>query len=472
MCAVPARRSLAVAAALLATAAGLAPPATGATLRVAAPPCSDGATRTQAVGGVRLCSIQRAATLALPGDVVRIAAGTYPGSVRPPTSGRPGARIVFVGEGAGATVDAQGAADGLLLVGVSDIRLTGIGVIGAARHGVWLDGTARIELDHALIRGGGGQGVALKASTAAHLHDLVIRDNATAGVAEHATSAGNRYRRLTVTGNGRDGAAASGGQGLQLEGDGFRVQDSTVTANGDPGSLYEHGIYAARTASGFLIERSMLSGNAGADIKAAGSAGTIRYNRLGSAGKGLVFADNASATAAYENLIVGVFQHAVFLTSDAAAARAVLWHNQIVQTGRCAGCTGSASAVFVASSAEADLRNNVICFSGDASAGVALELPDPARALRLRSNHNWLSSTDAAGRHVIRGAERLTLAGWVTASGQDAMSVASAPPTFDSAFRVTSANLGAGRGEPLGIRRDYAGRWIPPEAPDIGAYQG
>jgi hypothetical protein len=52
------------------------------------------------------------------------------------------------------------------------------------------------------------------------------------------------------------------------------------------------------------------------------------------------------------------------------------------------------------------------------------------------------------------------------------MSVASAPPTFDSAFRVTSANLGAGRGEPLGIRRDYAGRSVPLEAPDIGAYQG
>ena len=53
-----------------------------------------------------------------------------------------------------------------------------------------------------------------------------------------------------------------------------------------------------------------------------------------------------------------------------------------------------------------------------------------------------------------------------------ARSVDSRPPTFDAGLHLTSTMLGAGRGDPLGLLEDYAGKPLPPtDTVDIGAYE-
>ena len=67
---------------------------------------------------------------------------------------------------------------------------------------------------------------------------------------------------------------------------------------------------------------------------------------------------------------------------------------------------------------------------------------------------------------------RVTFPQWRTLSHGDAASLDSAPPAFDAAGRVTSANLGAARGITLGLTHDLAGTPLPTlSPPDISAFQ-
>jgi hypothetical protein len=172
---------------------------------------------------------------------------------------------------------------------------------------------------------------------------------------------------------------------------------------------------------------------------------------------------------AYYNLIAGRFQHAVFFTAGATAARAELWDNTIVQTGRL-GSAGDTSAVFINAAGLADIRNNLICYAGRDGRGVALYLKDASRAT-LISNTNWLCGRDRKGRSFAFNGVRTTLGGWRTASGQDAASLSTLAVSFDAGYHVASRNVGARRGQPLGLERDYAGSEVARRSPDIGAFQ-
>jgi hypothetical protein len=64
------------------------------------------------------------------------------------------------------------------------------------------------------------------------------------------------------------------------------------------------------------------------------------------------------------------------------------------------------------------------------------------------------------------------IADWRRLSAHDVASIDSTPPVFDASGRVVSANLGAGAGTWLGLKRDLVGTLLPVNgAPDIGAYQ-
>jgi hypothetical protein len=103
--------------------------------------------------------------------------------------------------------------------------------------------------------------------------------------------------------------------------------------------------------------------------------------------------------------------------------------------------------------------------------GAAVYVRDAGQAGAFTSDHNWFSTPDKKGRHLVWNGARVTLSGW-SRNGQDAHSLASGPPTFDAAVRIVSKNLGRRLGQDLGLGRDYAGTPIPTgTAPDIGAYQ-
>lgn len=430
------------------------------------PTCSDTLTRDQVDQARPWCTLQAAAHGARAGDTVQVLPGRYHGTVRPVASGSASAPIRYLAPSGGVTIDAGGAAVGLKVVGVNWLSFRGFTVTGAAAQGVYVDNSTGVALIQLRASENGTFGIQLRAS-ALTVSESTISGNGMAGISELSGSYGNLYERNTISGNGKDGRSYNG-DGIQLNGVAARVIGNQITDNGDRG-IYEHGIYAGSTSSDYLIESNTLAGNAASDIKAAGSNGAVRYNRLGDSRLGLVFSDNAQPVSAYYNLIVGKFQHAVFFTTGSRPAQARLWNNTIVQTGRLTS-SGDASAVFVNSAALADLRNDLICYANPDNLGVALSLRD-ASGTNLVSNTNWLCANDARGRTLALNGKRLTLRAWQVSSGQDAASLSSPPASFDADFHVRSVNLGAGIGQPLGLEGDYLGAAVPAGAPDIGAYQ-
>jgi Right handed beta helix region len=452
------------------TCAFLAPSASAAPLELwvdqGSPGCSDVLTREQVTRTTPWCTVRAAASAARVGDTVRVMPGTYRGTVRPAASGSASAPIRYLAPFGDVTIDAAGASVGLKLIGVSWVSFQGFAVTGATGQGVYVDSSTGVTLTQLTVTDNTTHGIQVRGRSLT-VSDSRISHNGMAGISELAGSEGNLYEDNTISGNGKDGNPYNG-DGIQLNGAGAVVSGNTITDNGDAG-IYEHGIYAGSSSSGYLIESNTLSGNAASDVKAAGSNGTVRYNRLGDSRLGLVFSDNAQPVSAYYNLIVGQFQHAVFFTTGTTAAQARLWNNTIVQTGRSTP-SGDASAVFVNSATLADVRNDLICYTNPDDLGVALYLRDASSAT-LVSNTNWMCATDPQSRDLVFNGVRMTLGVWRAASGQDAGSLSSPPASFDADFHVTSANLGAGAGQPLGLARDYPGNAVPVQAPDIGAYQ-
>jgi hypothetical protein len=143
----------------------------------------------------------------------------------------------------------------------------------------------------------------------------------------------------------------------------------------------------------------------------------------------------------------------------------------VQQTGRSTS-SGNASAVFVASAAQLDLRNNLLSYTNPDALGTALMINDRSLVGSFVSLTNWYSSTDGARRRLAWNGSRVTFARWRDLSGQDAASLDSNPPAFAASGRVTSRNMGAGRGTRLGLAHDLAGTVLDPHIqPDIGAFQ-
>lgn len=434
------------------------------------PTCSDTRTADQVTSSTTpWCTLVPAAAQAHAGDTVRILAAVYSGTLRPLNSGTTTAPIRFVAAEPDVVLDAAGAANAVKLIGVSDIALDGMAIRGGTAQGVWIDSAPRAALTQLDVRANPGAGIEVKATSGLIVDHATIADNGSAGILELAGTAGARYTSDTVTGNGIGGSAYNG-DGIQLGGTGALVSGCTIAGNGDPGP-YEHGIYTASGSSGWTIEHSQLSNNGGANIKAMGGPGVVRLDRITNGRYGIVLSDNPVPVTVEHDVIDGYAQHLVFLTAGTTAARARLWSNTIVQSGRSTSA-GDASAVFVNAADSLELRDNLLCYSNLDALGVALWVNDATRLGSLASDTNWACATDTHGRQFAWNGSRTTLAGWRTASGQDARSLASTPPSFDADERVTSANLGADGGDPLGLAVDYAGTPLPTSGPvDIGAYQ-
>jgi hypothetical protein len=426
--------------------------------------CSDAYSRDQATSALTpWCTVARAASAATAGDTVNIAPGTYTGSLRPVASG-----TRFRAPSGGVTIDGGGAAATIKLVSVTDVVIEGVTVTGAAVQGVWTSGAQRITLDRLTVQGNGGPGVQLKESSAVTVSNSVLTANRGAGIFETVGTSGGRYVANRIEGNGINGDPYSG-DGIQLGGSGAYVASNTINGNGDPGP-YEHGVYAGASARDYVLEGNTLRDNAGSNIKAAGGGGVVRYNRLEGGRLGMVFSDNPSPVLAYYNVIVGVYQHAVLVTTDVTAARVSLWNNTIVVTAR-NGSTGDPSAIFVKAATSLDLRNNIVSYANADKLGVAVYLLDATQVQSLTSNNNWFSTLDANSRHLVWNGTRVTLGQW-RSNRVDDKSIASTPPQLDSAGRVTSSNLGRRQGQLLGLSRDLAGAPVPASgSPDIGAYQ-
>jgi hypothetical protein len=415
------------------------------------------------------CSPSAAAKLARPGDTVHLAAGTYRVQLRPATSGSAAHPIVYAADGA-VTLAAPSGSVGVLFANVHDIVLRGVTVRADATQGISADAVSGIVLDRDTVTNGGGIGVWIKHGSGVSVIRSTLVKNLRAGLFDSQYATGTTLSGSTVKGNGIDGQQYNG-DGVELNGTRETVTTSVITGNGD-GVGFEHGIYVGATASGYTISSNHISGNAGADIKATGGAGLIADNVLGSGLYGIVLSDNSAPVRVQYNLVHGMFQHGIFLTTGTRPAKARLWNNTVQQTGRSTSA-GDASAVFVASASQLVLRNNLLAYTNPDALGSALFVNNASLLAGLDSQTNWFSSSDARGRNLAWNGSRVTIADWRTLSGQDSGGVDSPPPTFDAQGQISSANLGHGLGTRLGLVRDVQGTRVPAAAaPDIGAYQG
>jgi len=419
---------LAAALALTVVAAAVAAPAARAAdlwVDVGDAGCSDARTVTQVTSAATpWCTLAPAGAQARAGDTVRVRAGIYRGTLRPLNSGTTSAPLRFAAAEPGVVLDAAGAANAVKLIGVSDVVVEGMTVRGGSSQGVWVDSAPRTALSDLVVTANPGAGIQAKATSGLRVERSAIVANGRTGILELAGTSGARYTGNAITENGI-GGGAYGGDGIQLGGSGALVEDNQIGANGDPGP-YEHGVYAAAESSGWTIQDNELRDNGGANLKLAGGPGVVRRNRITNGRYGIVLSDNPAAVTVEGNAIDGRAQHLVFLTAGATAARARLWANTIVQTGR-STTSGDASAVFVNAAASLDLRDNVLCYANADALGVALWVNDASRLGGLTSDANRVCSTDASARHFAWNGSRTTLAGWRAVSGQDAHSVAGSP---------------------------------------------
>jgi hypothetical protein len=414
------------------------------------------------------CSLTPAAGLAGPGDVVHVASATYAAQLRPLRSGTPSQPIVYEADGP-VVIAAPAGAIGIMLTGVHDLVLRGLTVRAAAVQGVWIDDASSIVIDRATVANAAGVGIQIKRGTSVAITHSRLINNSRAGLLDMSPARGTALRDSLVSANGHDGQRYNG-DGVELNSSGATVTGNTITHNGDSVG-FEHGIYAGASANHYTITGNTIGANAGADVKAAGGPGLVAGNRLESGLFGVVLSDNRALVTVQYNLIQGRFQHGVLLTTGATAARARLWNNTVQQTGRSTS-SGNASAVFVASAAQLDLRNNLISYTNPDALGTALMVNDRSRVGSFVSLTNWYSSTDGSRRRLAWNGSRVTFGQWRRLSGQDASSIDSAPPAFATSGQVTSRNMGAGRGTRLGLAHDFAGTALNPrKAPDIGAFQ-
>jgi hypothetical protein len=264
-----------------------------ATLPVsAASGCAVAPTRTELASGAWACTITAAEQVALPGDTVSVAAGTYP-PVRITASGTETAPIIVSAVAGSVLIDAGTSAHGLGIIGIHDVQLNGVDVSGGSAQALWIDASQRISFTAGTVSGSAVHGVHVHNSQNVSILSSTITANQSTGIMETGADSGDIYSQDIVSGNGIGGPQYLG-SGIEVDGTGTQVVDCTITHNG-VSKLYEHGVYVASDASDWVISGSTISGSSGADVKAGGTNGTIVSSILGSARLG-VYANGTGLT--------------------------------------------------------------------------------------------------------------------------------------------------------------------------------
>jgi hypothetical protein len=258
----------------------------------AASGCAVTPTRTELVSGAWACTITAAEQVALPGDTVSVAAGTYP-PARITASGTEAAPIIVSAVPGSVLIDAGLGRNGLGISGVHDVEISGIDVRGGSAQAVWVSASQRVSLISATVSESAVHGVQVANSQDVVIASSTIISNQSTGIMETGADSGDIYSTDIVSGNGTGGPQYLG-SGIEVGGTGTQIIGCTITHNG-LSKLYEHGVYVAAVADSWLISGSTISGSSGADVKAAGSNGTIVSSTLGSARLG-VYATGTGVT--------------------------------------------------------------------------------------------------------------------------------------------------------------------------------
>jgi parallel beta-helix repeat protein len=167
------------------------------------PACSDTGPGSQ---DQPFCAIRPAASAAVAGQTVSVAAGTYQEMVSPSHSGTPDAPIAFVAAGPGVTV--TGGVHGFSVSGRSWIEIRGFDVTATSDAGIYLSGSSNVtvEGDHVSYSGQPSsgltsQGVYVTSTTGSVIADNTVDHNTDSGIYLKNGSTGNDVRANVVFAN-------------------------------------------------------------------------------------------------------------------------------------------------------------------------------------------------------------------------------------------------------------------------------
>jgi hypothetical protein len=246
--------------------------------------CTAAPMRDQLVAGAWACTISAADRVAQPGDTVSVAAGVYP-PTRISASGTDTSPIAIAAVPGTVTIDAGTTANGLGIIDVHDVQITGLDVSGGAAQAVWIGSSQNVSLAQMQATGSATHGIQVNNSQDIVIDSSAITANQSTGIMETGTDSGDVFSNDTVSGNGTGGPQYLG-SGIEVGGAGTQIVGCTIADNGIS-KLYEHGVYVASVATRWSITGSTITGSSGADVKAAGSDGTISSSTLGSARLGV-----------------------------------------------------------------------------------------------------------------------------------------------------------------------------------------
>ena len=214
---------------IAATLAALVLAAAGApTLPVsAAAGCTVAPTRTELVAGAWACTITAAERVALPGDTVAVAAGTYP-QAKITASGTETAPIVVSAVPGTVTVAAGSGGSALGISGVSDVQISGLDITGGFAQGVWVNASQRISLTSLTVSGSAVHGVQVNNSQDIAITSSTITANQSTGIMETGSDSGDVYTDDIVSDNGTGGPQYLG-SGIEVGGTGTQIVGCTIT---------------------------------------------------------------------------------------------------------------------------------------------------------------------------------------------------------------------------------------------------
>ncbi len=112
------------------------------TLYVGGGPCSDTGSGTQSLP---YCTISKAASVAVAGQTVSVAAGSYAESVNVAHSGSPGSPIVFAAD-SGASVIVTGGTNGFVVSGRQYVTISGFTITGTSSYGIKASSSSNIVI--------------------------------------------------------------------------------------------------------------------------------------------------------------------------------------------------------------------------------------------------------------------------------------------------------------------------------------
>ncbi len=297
----PARRrglALALACSLLAAtvSAVQAAHASVPVLYVGGSTCSDAGSGTQTLP---YCTIGAAAAVAVAGQTVQVAAGTYPEDVRPARSGTATAPIAFTAVPSGGAV-VSGGTHAFDLSSRSYVTVTGFVSSGTTSSGLYLRSADHITLQQDIVTTAGlpaagytAYGIYLSATTNSLVRGNVTYGNSAAGVYLTAGSTGN-----TVDGNESYGNA----NGYQRAAAGIDVRS--------PGNVITHNRTHGNEDTGIQLypggDHNVVAGNVSYDNKGFTTTMESNCDRPLSGAAGCITGDHGIDNyATYGNVLTG-----------------------------------------------------------------------------------------------------------------------------------------------------------------------